>query len=596
MTIAALRQGNYATIANYLDSELRYMDAGERGPKAPQLGQRHAGLPIAMSSITTSAIDTPLRRSVERTCDDLAILVLAVVGIIAGLTFRDYGLGWDDYTHAEYADLLLRMYGSGFKDTGALSFANLYMYGGGFDMAAALLHKVIPLELFETRRLLGAIVGVIGLAVTWRLGRRVGGPVAGLATLLLLALCPTFYGHMFMNPKDAPFAVAMVILMLGLVRLAEEYPQPSPQTILIVGLGAGLSIGSRILGGLALVYAVVGFIPMFVAEVSTQGAREALRRFLHAVYVLVPGLIVGYLVMGLIWPWSIMEPGNPFQALTYFSHFFEKPWKEMFDGALVSVPDMPWSYLPTLFALQLPEVLLGLTIAGVAGTLVVLPRGDVTARRKTILLMLASAATLPLLIAMVKRPALYNGIRHFIFVIPPMTVLAGTAFAWGVNWLGENRRSWQPVAVAVFAFGLMLPLAEMIRLHPYQYTHFNLIAGTVRGADDRYMLDYWGLALKQASDGLREEIADRQESPPRGRKWKVAVCGPQRPAQVALGPDFTIGWDSHAADFAMTLGEFYCKGLTAPVLVEIKRDGVVFARVYDIRGRSISSLLAIPAP
>src|SRR6267143_1912209 len=227
-----------------------------------------------MSSITTSAIDTPARRSVERTCDDLAIVVLGAVALIASLTFRDYGLGWDDYTHAEYADLLLRMYGSGFKDTGALSFANLYMYGGGFDMAAALLHKIIPLELFETRRLLGAVVGVIGLAVTWRLGRRVGGPLAGLAALLMLALCPTFYGHMFMNPKDAPFAV----------------------------------------------------------------------------------------VMGLIWPWSIMEPANPFHALTYFSHFFEKPWKEMFDGALVSVPDMPWSYLPTLFALQLPEVLLGLAI------------------------------------------------------------------------------------------------------------------------------------------------------------------------------------------------------------------------------------------
>ena len=195
------------------------------------------------------------------------------------MTFRDYGLGWDDYTHAEYADLLLRMYGSGFKDTGALSFANLYMYGGGFDMAAALLHKVIPLELFETRRLLGAIVGVIGLAVTWRLGRRVGGPLGGLATLLLLALCPTFYGHMFMNPKDAPFAVAMVILMLGLVRLAEEYPQPSPRTILIVGLGAGLSIGSRILGGLALVYALAGFVPLFLEEIHTHSAREAAHRF-----------------------------------------------------------------------------------------------------------------------------------------------------------------------------------------------------------------------------------------------------------------------------------------------------------------------------
>lgn len=524
------------------------------------------------------------------------MLVLAMVSVIAGLTFRDYGLGWDDYTHAEYADLLLRLFGSGFKDTAALSFANLYMYGGGFDMAAALLHKILPLELFETRRLVGAIVGVIGLAVTWRLGRRIGGPLAGLATLLLLALCPIFYGHMFMNPKDAPFAVAMIILMLGLVRLAEEYPQPSPRTILIVGLGAGLSIGTRILGGLSLVYAMIGFVPLFMEELRIEGAREAVRRFAHVVYVLLPGLVLGYLVMGLIWPWSIMQPGNPFEALTYFSHFFEKPWKEMFDGAIVSVPDMPWSYLPTLFALQLPEVMLVLMTGAVIGTFALLPRREVPARRKTILLMLTLAATLPLAIAMVKRPALYNGIRHFVFVIPPMAVLGGVAFAWAMERLRANHRAWQPVVLATFCFGLALPLAEMIRLHPYQYTHFNHIAGTVRAADDRFMLDYWGLALKQASDELREQLVERQEVPPRNRKWKVAVCGPQRPAQVALGPDFTIGWDSNAADFAMTLGEFYCKGLTAPVMVEIKRDDVVFARVYDIRGRSISSLLSIPAP
>jgi branched-subunit amino acid ABC-type transport system permease component len=212
------------------------------------------------------------------------------------------------------------------------------------------------------------------------------------------------------------------------------------------------------------------------------------------------------------------------------------------------------------------------------------------------MLMLTLAATLPLAIAMVKRPALYNGIRHFVFVIPPMAVLGGVAFAWAMERLRANHRAWQPAVLALFCFGLALPLAEMIRLHPYQYTHFNHIAGTVRAADDRFMLDYWGLALKQASDELREQLVERQEVPPRNRKWKVAVCGPQRPAQVALGPDFTIGWDSNAADFAMTLGEFYCKGLTAPVLVEIKRDDVVFARVYDIRGRSISSLLSIPAP
>src|SRR5258705_13399715 len=123
---------------------------------------------------------------------------------------------------------------------------------------------------------------------------------------------------MFMNPKDAPFAVAMVILMLGLVRLAEEYPSPSPRTILIVGLGAGLSIGSRVLGGLALGYAVVGFLPLFLVEINTHSAREAAHRFIHVVYVLLPGLVLGYLVMGLVWPWSIMEPDHPFHPLIYF--------------------------------------------------------------------------------------------------------------------------------------------------------------------------------------------------------------------------------------------------------------------------------------
>ena len=30
-------------------------------------------------------------------------------------------------------------------------------------------------------------------------------------------------------------------------------------------------------------------------------------------------------------------------------------------------------------------------------------------------------------------------------------------------------------------------MGEMIRLHPYQYTHFNHIAGTVRSADNLFM-------------------------------------------------------------------------------------------------------------
>ena len=114
--------------------------------------------------------------------DRLALATLAIVAAIAVLTFRDYGLGWDDLTHAQYGELLLSLYTSGFRDTRALSFVNLYYYGGGFDMAAAALAKILPLDLFELRRLLGAAVGLIGLAVTWRIGRRATAfppPLAG---------------------------------------------------------------------------------------------------------------------------------------------------------------------------------------------------------------------------------------------------------------------------------------------------------------------------------------------------------------------------------------------------------------------------------
>lgn len=547
-------------------------------------------------TLLTTTIATPIRRSLDDICDNAAIVVLACIALIAMATFRDYGLGWDDYTHAEYAELLLKLYGSGFTNTDALSFANLYMYGGGFDVVADLLHRALGSDMFETRRLVGAVVGIVGLVVTWRVARRLGGPLAGVAALVMLALTPNFYGHIFMNPKDAPFAVAMMVAMLGSVRLVEEYPKPSPHTVLMLGSGLGLAIGSRVLGGFAVVYLAAGLAILVVSDMRRSGFADAARRFGGMVYAMLPGIIFGYMVMALVWPWSVLDPLNPFRAVGYFSHFFEKPWKELFNGTLVSVQDMPWEYLPTLFVLRTPEVITLLFLTGLGAAILFQRRKDVPITTRSILVMVALAAMLPILFAIFKRPALYNGVRHFLFVVPPMAVLAGFAFARIVERLRMQRRGVALGAVAVVAAGLALPLAEMIRLHPYQYTYFNHVAGTVRQAEHLYMLDYWGLAFKQASQGLREQLVERQEYPPAGRKWKVAVCGPQRPAQVGLGPDFDIGWDSTAADFAMTLGEFYCRGLNAPVLFEVKRDEVVYARVYDIRGTSISSLLSVPAP
>lgn len=545
---------------------------------------------------------TPLRLQLEanqatRWLDGIAVGVLAVTAVIAFATFRDYGLGWDDYTHSQYGALLVSLYQSNFADQRALSFVNLYMYGGGFDILATLAGKILPFGLFETRRLLGAVVGLVGLFATWRLGRRLGGPLAGLLALVLLATCPLYYGHMFINAKDGPFAAVMTIALLGLIRAFDEYPRPTPATVALCGIGVGLAIGARVLGGFAVANALLPLPLIVAARARTIGAKPALSECGPFLVLLLPAALLAYLVMGLVWPWSVLTPLNPFRAVEYFSNFFEKPWRELFAGQLIPVIDMPRSYVLTLFAVQVPELLLALGLCGIASAIfaVARPADRSTQRtgRRAALLATVLAVVLPVLITVVTRPAMYNGIRHFIFVLPPFAALAGFAGAH----IAERLRRYGQVAVGaailVLFAGLASPMLDMARLHPYEYTDYNHIAGGIPRARQNFMLDYWGLSLTQASRQLLADVAARHERPP-GGQWKIAVCGPHPPVAVALGPQFTTTWNPKGADFAMVVGEFYCAKLDAPVVFDVMREGVVYARLYDLRGRSISSLLTVP--
>jgi 4-amino-4-deoxy-L-arabinose transferase-like glycosyltransferase len=535
----------------------------------------------------------PLDHS-ARTADRLAFAILAVAGLFGLITFRDYGLAWDDYAHAEYGDLLLSLYTSGLADRRALSWVNLYEYGGGFDLAAALVAKLSPLGTFEARRLTGAMVGWFGLLIVWRTGRRIGGPTAGLLALALLAACPLFVGHALVNAKDAPFAVAMALLLLALVRAFEEYPRPGAATVALVGLGAGLAIGTRILGAFGALFALGALTLVITIEARHHGWRGAGTSCGRFMLRLLPGLLLGYGVMALVWPWSAAEPLNPFRALQYFSRFFEEPWEELFGGALIKVTEMPRSYLPTLLALKLPELFTLLAMGGVVGALIGASRSRHPPNRRAVLLLTALAAALPIAVAVAMRPAMYNGVRHFLFVLPPLAVAGGLAGAWLFDVLRSRGHIAALAGAVVIVAGLALPIVDMTRLHPYEYTAFNRLAGGVAGARDRYMLDYWGLSLKQASQGLAKAITERGLQKPVDRRWKLAVCGHHRSPQVELGPTFATSWDPKGADFAMMLGEFYCRQLDAPVLAEVVRDGAVYARVYDLRGRSYDTLLTRP--
>jgi hypothetical protein len=414
-----------------------------------------------------------------------------------------------------------------------------------------------------------------------------------LIALLLLAACPLYYGHMFINPKDAPFAVAMAIFLLGLVRLLEQYPKPTAATLLLVGGGFGLAIGSRIMAGFGALTALLALALLFALQARAD-VRTATARLGRLLLILLPAAILAYAVMALLWPWSAANPLNPIIAIEIFAHFFEKPWQELFAGALHEPLDMPRSYVPTLLALKLPEVLSLLALAGILYSLLVAARPATAPRRRAVHFALAFAAILPIAATVITRPAMYNGIRHFVFVLPPLAVAGGLAG----RLLIERAMPWGRVATALIVTtllgALVLPVINMVRLHPYEYVSFNTVAGGVAAARNRYMLDYWGLAFKQAGEALQRALTARREAPPVGGKWKIAVCGPHPPAQVALGDAFEPTWDARGADFALSLGTFYCAQLDAPVLADIVRDGVSFARAYDLRGRRVDSLFTVP--
>jgi 4-amino-4-deoxy-L-arabinose transferase-like glycosyltransferase len=533
-----------------------------------------------------------------RWTDALAVVVLLIVGAVAAATFRDYGLGWDDYTHSQYGDLLVSLYSSGFTDKRALSFVNLYMYGGGFDLLSALAAKVLPFDLFATRRLVGAAVGIVGLFVTWRLGRRAGGPLAGLIALALLAACPLYYGHMFINAKDGPFAAANALALLGIVRAFEEYPRATPATIALCGTGLGLAIGARILGGFTVLDALFPLLFILATRSRRDSFKLALGEWSSYLVAFIPAAILAYLIMGLVWPWSVVAPLNPIRAAEYFSRFFEKPWRELFGGQLIEVTQMPREYVPVLIALQVPILMLATGLGGTVGAAVAAVRGwraNSNVRRSAVLLAIVLAPTLPVLVTVATQPGLYNGIRHFVFILPPLAVLGGLAVAWTAQRLERFGNLATAAGTLVVVAGIASPVVEMVRLHPYEYTYYNRLAGGAVGARPRYMLDYWGLSLTQASRELLAYLAEQHEAPPKGQ-WTVAVCGPHPPVSVALGPQFALTWNPKGADFAVMLGEFYCAKLDAPMLFQVEREGIVYARVYDIRGRSISTLFTLPPP
>src|SRR4051812_30867467 len=81
---------------------------------------------------------------------DVAIVCgLAILVVLAFLTFGSYAISNDEEVQHRYGELILDYYRSGLADRGVFEFKNLYLYGGLFDIIAVLLAKIVPLDAYD---------------------------------------------------------------------------------------------------------------------------------------------------------------------------------------------------------------------------------------------------------------------------------------------------------------------------------------------------------------------------------------------------------------------------------------------------------------
>jgi Dolichyl-phosphate-mannose-protein mannosyltransferase len=461
------------------------------------------------------------------------VLGYALVGCVFVLTcatFLDYGLTWDEERQATNGVSVLKWYVSLFRDDTALrtTESDLYLYGGFFDSLASglayLAWKLFNGGFYETRHLITALVGLAAIVGAYKLGSLLSGPAGGFFSALFLVLTPVFYGHLFNNPKDIPFATCFVFSLYYLLLSYDTLPRAPKKLLVKLGIAIGLTLGIRIGGILLFGYLLFLWTGWLMAQYGLTAHRPhpslwiPLRQISCSLGLT---LILAWAVMLVWWPWAQISPLlHPLKALQETARF---RWSEkvFFNGCFMPAAELPWIYLPTWFGISLPEFYgLALLMGGVLTCKFIInfqrTRAHVEWLIKISLLVVVVCS--PVLIAIIIHATVYDGMRHFLFLVPILAVLAGISLAG----LLRSHVSLLVKGSAGVLIGLSAGMTgvDMVQLHPYQSVYFNrTIAGGLAAGASRFETDYWGNSYKEGVEWVIQHY-----DPPVQGPIRVANC------------------------------------------------------------------------
>jgi hypothetical protein len=411
---------------------------------------------------------------------------------------RDFGATWDERALQKLSELIWDLYNSRmsreqFLGTFEVSFGYTRIYGLLVEFLSATAQHIVPGDLWVVRHYVNATFGWAGVVFAFLMAARFFGRRAGWLAALLLVCMPRYVADSMNNPKDLPFAVLMLAASYYIVSVRTEYPYFSWPQVFKLGAAIALAINVRSMGLLLLGYTAMAFAVALAVSRARDPRRLAATAGRFAVITLV-ALIGGCA----FWPWAQENPlVRPFEAFFMASGFnWGNP--SLFMGEAISGSAVPWYYLPTWVAISVPAVVL----AGMACAVV---RAALPTPSRARLVALWGLLLFPAIAAMVRHVSLYDGMRHMLFIVPPMAVLA--AAGWDYLFRAVPPKA---LALAAGTFALMIvePFLFQVRNHPNQAAYFTPMVGGPRGAFGRYDLDYWGNCILEATEWAAAQ-ADR---------------------------------------------------------------------------------------
>lgn len=502
------------------------------------------------------------------------LLFFIFISIFLIYLSKDYSITWDEPNIQDQYGLLSANWFLHLGRTNIKAWNGYDTFYGPFFETIIGFTQIIfnQFNHWDIRTLVTTLAGLLTLVGLELCSIELGFPFMGILSSLILLLTPRYFGDIFGNSKDIPFAVGMLFTLWAILKIVNNYKNKYVWNSILLGVIIGLTSATRINGiiiwtSMILLYLWIWWGMQFKNKFKGINIRYELIKQIK-IFIIV--YIVFYITILLVWPFILESPIIHFlQAIKTMAKVEWDGRTTIFNGNIISASPSPWYYIVGWIGITTPIITLILTLIGI----IVIFKDLILKKDKKnfLLLLILFSFCIPVIISIFIHASVYNGIRHFLFVIPPMCLIASYGFIMCFKYIKLIGKYYLYTFIGIIILCYFSVTICMIRLHPYEYVYFNEFVGGLRGAYGKYDTDYWGASYRECVQWLSTNYKQYSDS----NIIKVYAEHPDNQTQIKIYSPTNFVIDRNP-DFYLLLSSFKIPPEYANysnIVYEVKRDG-----------------------